>query len=50
MSTCADWNADLYLRFEDARARPSIDLIRRVRLEAPKRCTDLGCGPVNTTT
>ncbi len=45
----ADWNADLYLRFEDERTRPSIDLIQRVRLDQPTRCIDLGCGPGNST-
>ncbi len=49
MSTRADWNADLYLRFEDERTRPSIDLIQRVKLDAPSRCIDLGCGPGNST-
>lgn len=49
MTTRADWNADLYLRFEDERTRPSIDLIQRVRLDAPVRCIDLGCGPGNST-
>jgi trans-aconitate 2-methyltransferase len=49
MTTRADWNADLYLRFEDERTRPSIDLIQRVRFDAPSRCIDLGCGPGNST-
>jgi trans-aconitate 2-methyltransferase len=49
MNARPDWNADLYLRFEDERTRPSIDLIQRVRLEAPSRCIDLGCGPGNST-
>jgi len=49
MNARADWNADLYLRFEDERTRPSVDLIQRVRLDAPSRCIDLGCGPGNST-
>jgi trans-aconitate methyltransferase len=49
MTMHADWNADLYLRFEDERTRPSIDLIQRVRFDAPSRCIDLGCGPGNST-
>jgi trans-aconitate 2-methyltransferase len=49
MTERADWNADLYLRFEDERTRPSLDLIQRVRLDQPSRCIDLGCGPGNST-
>lgn len=49
MPSKTDWNADQYLRFEDERTRPSIDLIQRVRLDAPERCIDLGCGPGNST-
>jgi trans-aconitate 2-methyltransferase len=44
-----DWNADLYLRFERERTRPSIDLLHGVHLRDPKRCIDLGCGPGNST-
>jgi trans-aconitate 2-methyltransferase len=43
-----DWNADLYLRFEDERTRPSIDLLARVP-GTPAHCIDLGCGPGNST-
>lgn len=49
MNTRVDWDAEQYLRFEDERTRPSIDLIQRVRLERPERCIDLGCGPGNST-
>jgi trans-aconitate 2-methyltransferase len=49
MNARADWNANLYLRFEDERTRPSVDLIQRVRLDRPSRCIDLGCGPGNST-
>lgn len=49
MTARVDWDANQYLRFEDERTRPSIDLIGRVGLTAPARCIDLGCGPGNST-
>jgi trans-aconitate 2-methyltransferase len=48
MSAKPDWDAAQYLRFEDERTRPSIDLIARVP-GGRKRCIDLGCGPGNST-
>jgi trans-aconitate 2-methyltransferase len=45
----ADWNPELYRRFEDERTRPARELLARVALEAPARIADLGCGPGNST-
>ena len=48
MSSPSDWNPEQYLRFADARARPSIDLVSRIKLDAPKTAVDIGCGPGNS--
>ncbi|MDP8979194.1 MAG: methyltransferase domain-containing protein [Acidobacteriota bacterium] len=45
----AEWDAELYLKFAGERTQPSIDLIQRVKLTAPRRIVDLGCGPGNST-
>lgn len=45
----ADWQPDLYLRFEDERTRPAMDLLARVPPAGVTRAVDLGCGPGNST-
>ena len=44
-----EWNPSVYLEFARERTQPSIDLVRRIELEAPKLIVDLGCGPGNST-
>jgi trans-aconitate 2-methyltransferase len=45
----AEWNPELYRRFEDERTRPARELLARVTLEGAARVVDLGCGPGNST-
>ena len=45
----ADWDPQLYLKFEKERTQPVIDLLSRLRAEAPERIIDIGCGPGNST-
>lgn len=43
------WDPGKYLDFADHRARPFFDLVARIDAAAPRRVTDLGCGPGNLT-
>lgn len=40
-----EWDPEQYLAFGDERARPFVELVRRVDAEAPRTVVDLGCGP-----
>lgn len=44
-----NWDPDQYLRFDQPRLRPALDLIAAVPLGAPAVIYDLGCGPGNVT-
>lgn len=43
------WDPDRYLTYADERGRPFVELLARVRAEAPRTVVDLGCGPGNLT-
>ncbi|MGA3027592.1 MAG: methyltransferase domain-containing protein [Bryobacteraceae bacterium] len=44
-----EWDAQAYLQFANERTRPSVDLVQRIGVLAPRRIVDLGCGPGNST-
>lgn len=45
----ATWDASQYLKFENERTQPSIDLLNRICINNAKRIIDIGCGPGNST-
>ncbi len=45
----AGWDPSQYLKFAGPRARPALDLLAQVGLEAPESVFDLGCGAGNIT-
>lgn len=47
-SALSDWNSTQYMKFENERTRPSVDLINRIDI-LPKSVLDIGCGPGNST-
>ncbi|MSP29593.1 MAG: methyltransferase domain-containing protein [Acetobacteraceae bacterium] len=49
VATQEGWDPMQYLCFGDERLRPALDMMARVKLTAPRRIVDLGCGPGNVT-
>ncbi|MEJ3744779.1 trans-aconitate 2-methyltransferase [Actinomycetes bacterium KLBMP 9797] len=43
------WDPSTYLRFDDERSRPFVDLLARVPAGKPRAVVDLGCGPGHLT-
>lgn len=44
-----DWNAEQYLKFENERNRPVLDLLAQVTTKPVTSALDVGCGPGNST-
>lgn len=43
------WDSDQYSKFINERTQPAYDLVSKIKVEAPKRIVDMGCGPGNST-
>lgn len=43
------WDPAQYVRYADQRGRPFEELVTRIRVEAPQRVIDIGCGPGSLT-
>ena len=49
MESKLSWEPERYLKFDDLRLRPALDLLARIKYDRPARVVDLGCGPGNVT-
>lgn len=43
------WSSMQYLKFENQRTQPAIDLVKKITVKQPKNILDIGCGPGNST-
>ena len=47
--SAVEWSPLQYLRYQDERSRPFLELLNRVDCSSPDEVVDLGCGPGNAT-
>ncbi|MBB3187645.1 methyltransferase domain-containing protein [Microbacter margulisiae] len=45
----AEWDSTQYLKFNNERTQPSVDLANHIIKEKPLKMIDIGCGPGNST-